>query len=38
MLCAIAFMPIESQQSFANLNVWEFILEIVERMGHCTER
>jgi len=35
MLCAIAFKPIESHESFANLNVGEFILEIIEKMGHC---
>ena len=32
---AIAFKPIENHQSFANLNVGGFILEIIENMCHC---
>jgi hypothetical protein len=36
MLCAIAFKPIESHQSFSNLNVWELILEIIEVASFTT--
>jgi hypothetical protein len=38
MICAIAFKPNESHQSFSNLNIWEFILEIIEKMGRGKER